>query len=192
MLSAVLESGADPLPGLTLDTDLRWTVVIALSAAGRLDAAGVDRWLAEDDTATGRRSAQTALAAPATPEAKSAAFTRLLEDRTLPNATAQAIARGFRLGLETESGAPVAALEPLDAFAAEYFGRVAGWWETRTLEIAQLFTLELYPPASQASVTATRTWLESHPAAPKGLLRLMRENLDTAERTLRCQAAAGS
>ncbi|GAA4390291.1 aminopeptidase N [Brevibacterium sp. NPDC049920] len=191
-LAAVLDGQDEPLPGLSLDTDLRWSVVVALAAAGRLDAAGVERWLAEDDTATGRRSAQTALAAPATPEAKSTAFTRLVDDRSLPNATAQAIARGFRLGLETESGEPVAALAPLEPFAAEYFDRVAGWWETRTLEIAQLFTLELYPPASQSTVIATLAWLQSHPAAPKGLLRLMRENLDTAERTLRCQAAAGS
>ena len=189
-LAALLDSDAEPAPGLDLDTDLRWSVVIALAAAGRLDRAGIDRWLAADDTATGRRSAETALAAPAAPAAKTAAFRRLVEDRSLPNATAAAIVRGFRLGLETDTGDPVPAEEPFDAFSVEYFARLAGWWETRTLEIAQLLTLELYPPASTATVEATTRWLDSHPAAPKGLLRLVRENLDTARRTLRCQAAA--
>ncbi|WAL40577.1 aminopeptidase N [Brevibacterium sp. BRM-1] len=188
-LAAILAGSAEAPAGIVIDTDLRWELIIALAAAERLDAEAIARWRESDDTAAGRRAAATALAAPATSEAKSRAFTMLSEDRELPNAMVAAIARGFGIGLERPDGSPVAAEAPLDAFAAEYFARLAGWWETRTLEIAQTLTLALYPPASEAAVAATRVWLDSHPAAPKGLVRLMRENLDTAERALAIRAA---
>jgi aminopeptidase N len=54
--------------------------------------------------------------------------------------------------------------------------------------VAQTLTLALHPPASERSVRATEAWIESHPKAPKGLVRLMRENLDTSLRALRAQA----
>jgi aminopeptidase N len=191
-LAALLESGSEPAPGLHIDTDLRWTIIIALAQAGRINDAELDRWLAADDTAAGRRSAQTARCAPATSEAKTRAFSQLMHDRDLPNAMVAATSRGFRLGLETDTGELIAPQGEFDSFADEYFARVAGWWETRTLEIAQLLTLDLYPPASATTVDATEAWLQSHPRAPKGLLRLMRENLDTARRSLRCQEVARS
>ncbi|RAE69314.1 aminopeptidase N, partial [Burkholderia multivorans] len=90
-------------------------------------------------------------------------------------------------GLQTGDGELIPAEAPLQDFATEYFQRISGWWETRTLEMVQTMTLRLFPPASAQTVAAARTWLEEHPAAPKGLLRLMRENLADAERALAAQ-----
>jgi aminopeptidase N len=99
-----------------------------------------------------------------------------------------AISRGFARGLESDDGRLIPAGDPLTDFSREYFDRVTGWWETRTLEVAQTLTLSLHPPASERSVQATQAWIESHPKAPKGLARLMSENLDTSLRALRAQA----
>ena len=98
----------------------------------------------------------------------------------------------FRSGLQKESGELIAAEAPLRSFADEYFARVAGWWETRTLEMAQTMTLRLYPPVSSATVKATQRWLDDHPSASKGLVRLMRENLADAERALQVQRASSA
>ncbi|WP_349828950.1 aminopeptidase N [Brevibacterium litoralis] len=187
-VAAVHGTQEAPSVGLEIDTDLAWEAAIALSAAGRLDEAGLRTQLDRDDTAAGQRSAATARAATATTEAKTRAFRSLVDDREMPNARVNAVARGFALGLERADGSLVAAGDDLDDFATEYFARVTGWWETRTLEIAQALTQWLFPPASGSVVAAARAWEDTHPDAPRGLRRLMRENIDTAERTLRCQA----
>ena len=53
-------------------------------------------------------------------------------------------------------------------------------------------TVRLFPPVSSDTVEATRRWLDDHPSAPKGLLRLMRENLADAERALRVQRVSSA
>ncbi len=189
-VAQMLQTSTAPVEGVSIDTDLRWSLVIALAAAGRLDEAGISAALEADDTAMGRNKAQTAKASPQTPAAKTAAFRSLADDRELPNSVVAATALGFATGLQLPDGSLVSAEEPVGSFATEYFDRVAGWWESRTLEIAQTLTLRLYPPATPEAVARTRQWLEEHPAAPKGLLRLMAENLDNAERDLRAQQTA--
>ncbi|GAA2002736.1 aminopeptidase N [Brevibacterium samyangense] len=189
-LTEILDSGRTPFAGLTVDTDLRWEILIALAAAGIADEARISAVLADDDTAAGRRQAATARAAAADPAVKTRAFHELVGDTAAPNAMVAAVARGFAMGLERPDGALVSPAGDLSAFDTEYFDRVAGWWELRTLEIAQTLTLALFPPASPQVVSAAREWLDAHPAAPKGLVRLMRENLDNAERALRCRAVS--
>ena len=174
--------------GLEVDTDLGWTVVGALAALDRWSDEQIASHLRTDGTAAGQRAAATARAARPTSRAKTRAFSDLVDDRSLPNAMIGAISRGFARGLESDDGRLIPAGDPLTDFSREYFDRVTGWWETRTLEVAQTLTLSLHPPASERSVQATQAWIESHPKAPKGLARLMRENLDTSLRALRAQA----
>ena len=64
----VADPAAAGLPGLTVDTDLRWRVITALAAAGRIDADGpasptIDAELQGDPTAAGKRQAATAATA---------------------------------------------------------------------------------------------------------------------------------
>ena len=188
-LEQVLEQGTlgEGL-GLDIDTDLGWTIVIALASLDRWSDERIAAHLRTDGTAAGQRAAATARAARPTTKAKTRAFVDLVEDRSLPNAMIGAMARGFARGLEGDDGRLIPAADPLTDFGREYFDRVTGWWESRTLEVAQTLTLSLHPPASERSVQATEAWIESHPKAPKGLVRLMRENLDTSLRALRAQA----
>ncbi|WP_019157773.1 aminopeptidase N [Brevibacterium senegalense] len=174
--------------GLDIDTDLGWTIVAALASLDRWSDERIAAHLRTDGTAAGQRAAATARAARPTSKAKTRAFVDLVEDRSLPNAMIGAISRGFARGLEGDDGRLIPAADPLTDFGREYFDRVTGWWESRTLEVAQTLTLALHPPASERSVRATEAWIESHPKAPKGLVRLMRENLDTSLRALRAQA----
>ncbi|MBV8930117.1 MAG: aminopeptidase N, partial [Mycobacteriaceae bacterium] len=70
VLTALLDTDpADPgLPGLDVDTDLRWRIVTALARAGVVDADGlqtpfIDTEVGRDPTAAGKRHAATASAA---------------------------------------------------------------------------------------------------------------------------------
>ncbi|HLS32980.1 MAG TPA: ERAP1-like C-terminal domain-containing protein, partial [Brevibacterium sp.] len=186
-LESVLVDGGS-VPGLVVDTDLAWTIVTALAAGARWSDVRIQQHLRTDDTAAGRRAAGTAKASRPTSGAKTHAFLGLVDDRSLPNAMIGAIAQGYARGLEHDDGTLIPADAPLTDFSREYFDRVTGWWESRTLEIAQTLTLSLFPPPSERTAKATEAWIESHPKAPKGLLRLMRENLDTTLRALRAQA----
>ncbi|WP_159149599.1 aminopeptidase N, partial [Dietzia lutea] len=62
VLGTLLDAGAEEagLPGLVVDTDLRWTVLTALVAAGVEGTDRIDAELAADDTAGGARRAATA------------------------------------------------------------------------------------------------------------------------------------
>ncbi|MFY9490107.1 MAG: aminopeptidase N, partial [Mycobacterium sp.] len=90
------ESG---LAGLEVDTDLRWRIVTALAAGGRIDADGpqtpfIDTELSRDPTAAGKRHAAAASAARPQAEVKHRAWREVIEDDTLPNITARAIIAG--------------------------------------------------------------------------------------------------
>ncbi|WP_453983933.1 aminopeptidase N [Brevibacterium casei] len=178
---------AEEVGGITIDTDLRWELLIALSNHDAIAESAIADMAADDPSATGQRQAATARAARTTSAAKSRAFTAMIEQIDMPNSELGALATGFAMGLQTGDGELIPAQAPLTDFASEYFQRISEWWETRTLEMAQTMTLRLFPPASDQTVAAARTWLEQHPAAPKGLTRLMRENLADAERALTAQ-----
>jgi aminopeptidase N len=186
-LKTWLEPGRETVYGIVIDTDLKWEILIGLSANDAIDDAAIEDMSRNDPSATGVRQAATARASRPTSAAKSRTFTRIVEDANLPNSELGALALGFGTGLQRPSGEPIAAEPPLRPFAEEFFARVAGWWETRTLEMAQTMTLRLFPPVSSNTVSATRQWLADHPAASKGLLRLMSENLAEVERALEVQ-----
>lgn len=149
--------------GIALDTDLTWEIIIGLCANDVVDDSTVEDMSRRDPSATGVRHAATARASRPTSASKSQTFTRMVDDANLPNSELRALALGFGTGLQTNSGDTIAAEAPLRSFADEYFARVAGWWETRTLEMAQTMTLRLYPPVSSATVDATSQWLDDHP-----------------------------
>nr|WP_231447213.1 aminopeptidase N [Brevibacterium zhoupengii] len=186
-LQSWLDATGDLVHGITIDTDLTWEIIIALAAHDAIDDSVITAMTKTDPSATGARQAATARSARPTSAAKSEAFTRILDEAELPNSELAALALGFASGLQTESGEILASQAPLRDFSTEYFQRVSGWWETRTLEMAQTMTLRLYPPVNEHTVKATKGWLADHPAAPKGLVRLMRENLADAQRGLSAQ-----
>lgn len=187
VLSTLLdnEPAAVNLPGLVLDTDLRWRIVTALAASGDIDADGtatpfLDAEAAQDPTAAGRRSAAAASAARPQAAVKDAAWQQVIEDDTIANITTRAIVTGF---VRPGQGA---LLQP---FRDRYFASIAGVWERRSSEVAQTVVIGLYPSwdVSQAGLDAADAFL-ADPDVPPALRRLVLEGRAGVERALRARA----
>jgi aminopeptidase N len=175
-----LLDGTTSLPGLAVDTDMRWTLLTGLVAAGATGEDEIDREQDRDDTANGRRSAAVARAAQPTAEAKLAAWASVVESDELPNAVQESVIIGF---------GKVHDVELLRPFVDKYFAAIEDVWATRTNEIAQQIVIGLYPTllADQALVDSSDDWLEAHPDAIPALRRLVSENRDAVARALRVQ-----
>lgn len=172
------------LPGLEIDTDLRWRIVTALATAGDIDADGpatpfIDAEVQRDPTAAGKRhGAQAATARPQL-QVKEEAWTRVVEDDTLANITARAIIAGV---------APPAQHELLKPFTARYFEAISGVWARRSSEVAQTVVIGLYPhwDISEDGIAAADEFL-SDPEVPAALRRLVLEGQAGVKRSLRAR-----
>ncbi|KIC56171.1 aminopeptidase N [Microbacterium hominis] len=175
-----LRDGELTLPGLEIDADLSWALLVSLAAGGVVSAEQIDAALAADNTAKGGEFAAQAKAALPTVDAKRAAWASLVDSADLPNTVVRSAALGF------VHPAGVAALE---SFVQPYFDMLLPVWESRTYQIANYLITGLYPAplASLALRDATRQWLAAHADAPAALRRLVNENLAGVERALAVQ-----
>lgn len=172
------------LPGLVIDTDLRWRIVTALAASGDLDGDGpespfIDAEAQRDPTAAGKRHAAAAAAARPQAPVKEQAWQKVVEDDTLANITARAIIGGF-----AQPG-QAALLQP---FTARYFAAIAGVWERRSSEVAQTVVIGLYPSwdISEQALAAADEFLGGE--VPSALRRLVLEGRAGVERSLKARA----
>jgi len=187
VLAGLLDGSAE-LPGLAVDTDLRWALLQGLVAGGRAGAAEIDTELGRDATATGQQQAARARAAIPTAENKEQAWADVVDSDTLPNAVQSNVIGGFTQVHDRGLLAP---------FAERYFAALEPVWSGRTNEMAQNIVIGLYPGklAGLAAdhgvdvVALTQEWLDSHADAPAALRRLVVENLDAARRAVRAQEA---
>ncbi|GAB2705178.1 aminopeptidase N [Kitasatospora kifunensis] len=180
-LLAGLLDGSVELPGLAVDTDLRWDLLIRLVAVGRADDAAVEAELARDNTATGQEKAATCRAAQPTAAAKAQAWASVVDSDTLTNYVQDAVIGGFTVADQRELLAP---------YVGRYFDALKGVWETRSHEIAQQIIVGLYPSyqVSAATLEATDAWLATADPAP-ALARLVIESRAGVERALKAQEA---
>jgi aminopeptidase N len=177
---AELLDGSRIVPGLAVDTELRWALLLRLVAMGRAGDTEIDAEVERDDTAAGRRHALTLRAARPTPEAKEEAWHLAVEDESLPNAEQAAVIVGFQQSEHRELLLP---------YRDRYFQVIADAWERRTSEMAQQIAIGLFPIllVEQATIDRTDVFLrEAQPVPP--LRRLVRENRDNVARALRAQA----
>ncbi|MFJ9785631.1 aminopeptidase N [Amycolatopsis sp. NPDC101161] len=158
--------GSAPLPGLTVDTDLRWRLLHALVAHGKAAASEIDAELARDNTATGRRQAERARALRPTAEAKADAWQRAVYDDELPNAVSDSLISGF-------SHPGQKAL--LGSYVAKYFEVIDEVWQRRSSERAQPIAIGLYPSwaVDPGTVSASDEWLKGEHS--QALRRLVSE-----------------
>ena len=177
---ALLE-GAEALEGLAIDTELRWTLLTSMAAAGTASEAEIRAERERDNTSTGREREARALAARPTAEAKAAAWTSGVESDGLPNSVLDAVSLGFGRALD------VSVLEP---YVEKYHTMLLDTWQKRTHAIAEVIVSQFYPAAlaSQDLLDESQAWLDAHRDAPAALVRLVSENRDTIARALRAQA----
>ncbi|WP_447912737.1 aminopeptidase N [Microbacterium phyllosphaerae] len=176
-----LRSGEETLPGLEIDADLNWQLLVGLATIGATDAASIDAALSSDNTAKGGEFAAQARAALPDAASKKAAWASLIERDDAPNT----IVRSAALGFVHPAGA-----ESLRAFVPAYFDMLIPIWESRTYQIAQYLIVGLFPTAI-ADVElrdSTRAWLSAHQDAAPALRRLVLENLADVERALAAQS----
>ena len=178
-----LLAGTQQLPGLEIDTEMRWALVSALAAGGRADPAEIDAEQARDDTAGGRVQAAAARAALPTAEAKAAAWRAVVEDGELPNTVQSAVIGGFNRVRDRALLAPY--IEP-------YFESLTRIWTERTSEMAGQIAVGLYPTTQPGDLVLDRTdrWLDQPETEPEpALRRLVAEGRDGVARALKVQQA---
>jgi len=182
-----LLDGDDPadhgLAGLTIDTDLRWKLVLALATAGAIDSDPsntpvIDAEAKRDNTSAGTRQAATARAARPLAEAKADAWSQAIDDDTLSNIYTRAVVAGFDRPGQSEL---------LSQYVDKYFAAVPEVWSRRSSEVAQTVVNGLYPSweiTPEALAKADEFLSNDHPAALK---RLIIEGRAGVERSLRAR-----
>ena len=185
IVQSLLDSdpGDQGLPGLTVDTDLRWSIVNALATAGAIDTDPsttpvIDAELERDNTSAGGRQAAKARAARPLAEAKADAWSKAVEDDTLSNTLGRSVIAGFVRPGQGELLAP---------YTQKYFEAVPQVWQRRSSEVAQTVVVGLYPnwAADENGLALADELLSAdHPPA---LRRLISEGRDTVARALRAR-----
>ncbi|MGD9483027.1 aminopeptidase N [Streptomyces sp. TRM70308] len=181
-LLAGLLDGTRTVPGLAVDTELRWTLLLRLAATGRADEPEIAAELERDATSAGEQHAATARAARPTPEAKAEAWARVVESDTLPNALQEAVIAGFVQADQRDLLAP---------YTARYFEALTRVWESRSHEMAQQVAIGLYPTlqVAQETLDATDAWARSAGSASAALHRLVSESRAGVARALAAREA---
>ncbi len=166
--------------GLTVDTELRWSILQALVALGAAGLAEIDAELARDQTAAGQRGAATARALIPDAAAKADVWQELVAEQAPPNWRHRALLLGFWHPAQVELTRPW----------VERFHAVAGdIWRRRHSELAQEFLVIGYPSyhVSEETVAASDAWL-AQPDHPAPARRLVAEGRDSIVRALRARA----
>ncbi|HEU5157787.1 MAG TPA: aminopeptidase N [Streptosporangiaceae bacterium] len=176
---AGLLDGAETLPDLTVDTELRWALLRRLVVRGQAGEPEIAAELERDATAAGERHAAACRATIPTAEAKAAAWEQITTGK-LPNAVFRAMLGGF---VESDHRT---LLEP---YAEKFFDVIDQVWATWSHDMAQTFAEVAYPflQVRQETIDRTDAYIAEH-EPPAALRRLLAEGRDGVARALRAQA----
>ena len=175
-----LLDGTTTLPGLTIDTGLRWVLVQALARRGRIGEAEIDAELERDNTIEGREQAAAARAGQGTPEAKEQAWHLAVERDDVPNETQRSIAAAFQVADQADLLRP---------YVSRYLAAAGTVWETLGTQRATNVLVAMFPRALVDSETLADVdaWLASTDANPAAK-RLVGEGRADLQRGLVAQA----
>ena len=180
-----LLDGSLVVEGLTIDTDLRWALVVGLAKSGRFGADEIAQELERDNTISGRENAASALTSRPSAEAKAEAWDQATVQENVPNETHRSICLSFmRFGQE----------EILAPYVDKYLEAADDIWDRLGTQKASTALEYIFPKpmASPELLDKLDTWLDTSEAHP-GAKRYVREGRDDVARALRAQAkdAAG-
>ena len=177
-LLAGLLDGSVVLDGLTVDTDLRWSLLWRLVSRGVGGKDEIDAELARDATDAGERHAATCRAGIPTAGAKFQAWETLIRGE-LTIAMFRAVLAGF-----ADPDQP----ELLEPYRERYFEVVGEVWQNWSSAMAQDFVSGVYAvsPISHETVDMTDAYIRAADP-PAALRRLLLEGRDDLLRALRCQ-----
>jgi aminopeptidase N len=179
-LLAGLLGGSVAIPGLAVDTELRWALLRRLATAGRAGDADIDAELRRDETDAGSRHATACRAAIPDAEHKAAAWRLLTEADDLGVLGAGETSRAL---IQPEHASLLA------PYAARYFEVLPAIWSSRGEHLRVLLSQVLfpYPAASPELIERIDAFLAEEDRDP-GLVRIMIERRDIVTRALRSRA----
>jgi Domain of unknown function (DUF3358). len=166
--------------GPALDPELRWMILLQLSALGAAGEPEIAAELARDTSATGRQGAARCGAALPAPEAKERAWRQLFTDGALSNHLLTATAQGF-----WQPALP----ETTDGFIARYFDEISTAAERGPM-VETVLGRTFFP--SHAAVPATVRAAErclTDGELPAALHRALTDQLDDLRRAARIRGA---
>jgi len=182
-LVAGLLDGTVTVPGLPVDTELRWALLLRLATAGRAGDPQIDAEVARDSTDEGRRHALACRAAIGDAAHKAAAWRLLTQDGELGADGIREVARAFA---QPEQAALVA------PYAGEYFAVLPALWAARSGGMLGVFlgkALFPYGAAGPELLTRIGQFLGAEPRDP-GLARIVIEGRDIVEKSLQARTLA--
>ncbi len=176
-LIAGLLDGSVEIPGLAVDTELRWALLRRLAATGRSGDAEIDAELGRDATDAGRRHAAASRAAIPDAAHKDTAWRMLAESEELGHEGVTAVAASF--------GQPEHA-ELLGPYAEAYFSVLPDLWSSRGDHMKRVLGDALFPyfAASPGLLRLIDEFL-AQPDLDPAMVRLLIERRDVIERALR-------
>ncbi|MFC4590952.1 aminopeptidase N [Sphaerisporangium corydalis] len=177
-VQAILDGTSVP-EGLTVDADLRWTLIHALVSGGVLSGEDIAAELRRDATATGERSAALCQATIPTAESKAEAWAAITGG-TLSGAVLRSTIVGF---MDPHH------VDLLRPYGERFFDEVGRIYKSWTSDSAQRFATGCYPALliDAATVARTQDYISSS-APPNALRRLLLEGADGISRALRARA----
>ena len=175
-----LLDGSLVLDGLTVDTDLRWSLLTGLARAGHEVEALIEEELRRDGTISGQEHAAAARACRPTAEAKAEAWEIAVVRDDVPNETQRSVVLSFMQHGQDE------VLRP---YVEKYLQVAETLWEEKGTQRASTAVEFLFPRplASQELLDTVSTWLQDSTANPAAK-RYVREGAADVERYLAGQA----
>ena len=172
--------------GLVVDTDLRWTLIVALARLGRIGADEIDDELTRDTTITGQERAAQARAARPTAEAKEDAWRIAVESGDTPNETQFRTILGFQQPGQEELLRP---------FVAKYLSAAKDVYTRLGSSMGENVLVYLSPRnlAEQPTLDALTSWLSTESSSVDApTLRYVSEAQADLTRALAAQARDAS
>ncbi|MBA2463723.1 MAG: aminopeptidase N [Nocardioidaceae bacterium] len=156
---AGLVEGSTTLEGLTVDTDMRWTMLTALASTGYVDRARIEAELAEDNTISGQEKGAAAIAALPDPDSKEHSWLEGAVRDGVANETQRHIAYVWDTAGQADLIAP---------YLDRYLAAADTIWEDRGVQIASTALEYMFPRAltSQGTLDRVDAWLRSSSANP--------------------------
>ncbi|UPK76394.1 aminopeptidase N [Nocardioidaceae bacterium SCSIO 66511] len=177
-LRGLLDGSVTPA-GLTVDADLRWSVVSGLARMGEFGEAEIAAELTRDNTISGQEHAAGARAQRPDADAKATAWEAAVVRDDVPNETQRSIAASFQVAGQESV---------LDPYVERYLDMAETVWEAKGVQLASIALIYLFPRAIPSPERLARIdeWMASTSANPAAK-RLVGEGRDDMARALRAQ-----
>ncbi|GIG68633.1 aminopeptidase N [Phytomonospora endophytica] len=179
MLRGWLDGDAVPA-GLTVDTDLRWHLLISLAGNGAVGRAELDAELERDNTADGQRKATIAQAALPDAASKAEVWERLTTDPELANWAQRSMQMGFWHPDQRELTAE---------YVSKFLDSVPVVWEMRNTTVAMEYASIGFPRlyVDEPTLALVDAWLADGDR-PDAMRRFIAEGRDDIARGLAARA----